>query len=171
MVITDIIYPQNRSAQDDGRDYTALIIWRMNAGARARTRSAWMPPPEPIKVSEPVCLPLTEPRENENQQAPQPSAPKNSVGHGDFPACNLVSVMLGRTLSYYGIMAALDKHFPEHGLTMHQLRSRVQRMCLSPHIQIDRHATPTPEFTLYQVDRAYYLSSENSQKTVTARSN
>lgn len=47
--MTDLIYPKTTHC-DDACDWTAVIIWRMNAGARARSRSCFVPAPRPIPV-------------------------------------------------------------------------------------------------------------------------
>lgn len=47
---TELFYPKRARLIDDGCDWTALIIWRMNAGARARSKSAYFLPPIPEKV-------------------------------------------------------------------------------------------------------------------------
>jgi hypothetical protein len=49
----DVTYPNRANLNDDGRDYTSLIIWRMNAGARARSRACFLPPPVPPVVAKP----------------------------------------------------------------------------------------------------------------------
>ena len=47
---TELFYPKRARLIDDGCDWTALIIWCMNAGARARSKSAYVLPPIPEKV-------------------------------------------------------------------------------------------------------------------------
>ncbi|KDE37443.1 hypothetical protein AW40_07300 [Kosakonia radicincitans UMEnt01/12] len=51
--MTEIIYTDRTKHEDDGCDYTAVILWQMNAGARARSRSAYVPPPRPVQVVKP----------------------------------------------------------------------------------------------------------------------
>ncbi|EHD22093.1 MULTISPECIES: hypothetical protein [Brenneria] len=55
MTTTDVIFPK-RTVIDDGCDYTALILWRMNANARARTRSPYVPAPVPVQVVKPKLV-------------------------------------------------------------------------------------------------------------------
>lgn len=49
MTTTDVIYAKPFMT-DDGCDHTALILWRMNANARARTGSLYVPVPLPVQV-------------------------------------------------------------------------------------------------------------------------
>jgi hypothetical protein len=51
--MTDLLYAKTTSV-DDGCDWSPVIIWRMNAGARARNRACYVPAPRPIQVN-PVC--------------------------------------------------------------------------------------------------------------------
>ncbi|HHA1902711.1 TPA: hypothetical protein ACOED1_003495 [Enterobacter kobei] len=48
--MTDLLYAKTTSA-DDGCDWIPVIIWRMNAGARARSCSCFVPTPRPIQVN------------------------------------------------------------------------------------------------------------------------
>lgn len=48
--MTDLLYAKTTSA-DDGCDWGPVIIWRMNAGARARNRACYVPAPRPIQVN------------------------------------------------------------------------------------------------------------------------
>lgn len=50
----DVIYPNRAGLNDDGRDYTSLILWQMNAGARARSGAGFVMPPVPPKVVLPL---------------------------------------------------------------------------------------------------------------------
>lgn len=52
---------------DDGCDYTAVIVGRQNAAARARTGSAYFPVPKPVKVSEPAGSPVIDKLKNLNR--------------------------------------------------------------------------------------------------------
>lgn len=45
-----IIFADRSKQVDDGCDYTNVILWQMNAGARARSRSVYVPPPRPVQV-------------------------------------------------------------------------------------------------------------------------
>jgi|GEM_PF-439786 hypothetical protein len=47
--MTDLIYAKTAST-DDCCDWTDVIIWRMNAGARARSCSVYVPCPRPVPV-------------------------------------------------------------------------------------------------------------------------
>ncbi|ECF1703318.1 hypothetical protein E1B77_20660 [Salmonella enterica subsp. enterica] len=51
---TPLLSTTDTAHVDDGRNYTDAILWKMNAAARARTRSAFVPPPKPAAVSKPV---------------------------------------------------------------------------------------------------------------------
>lgn len=48
--MTDLIYPKVETI-DDACDWTNVIIWRMNAGARARSRSIYVPCPRPVPIT------------------------------------------------------------------------------------------------------------------------
>ena len=48
--MTDLLYAKTTGA-DDGCDWSPVIIWRMNAGARARNRACYVPAPRPIQVN------------------------------------------------------------------------------------------------------------------------
>ncbi|EPS9346829.1 hypothetical protein ACVM2Z_000684 [Citrobacter freundii] len=48
--MTDLLYAKTTNA-DDGCDWGPVIIWRMNAGARARNRACYVPAPRPIQVN------------------------------------------------------------------------------------------------------------------------
>lgn len=47
--MTDLIYPK-LAIVDDACDWTNVILWRMNAGARARSRSIYVSCPRPVPV-------------------------------------------------------------------------------------------------------------------------
>jgi hypothetical protein len=51
--MTAIIYVDRTKHADDGCDWTNVILWHMNAGARARSRSVFIPAPRPIQVVKP----------------------------------------------------------------------------------------------------------------------
>ncbi|MHA7847262.1 hypothetical protein [Serratia sp. D1N4] len=150
---TEIVYPNAPYVVDDGCDYTALIIWRMNANARASTRSAFVPEPVPVQVMQPKF--------SRKAAASKPAA-KKKAKKVDFPAKNLVAVMLGKTLSYDAILAKLDRCHPGHGVTIRNLQTRINTMLKSSHCQITRHELPVPEFTLVHVDVQFYTNSEKS---------
>lgn len=48
--MTDLLFAKTVSV-DDGCDWTPVIIWRMNAGARARSCSCYVPAPRPIQIN------------------------------------------------------------------------------------------------------------------------
>ncbi|EJN2863935.1 hypothetical protein NPT69_002864 [Salmonella enterica subsp. enterica serovar Yaba] len=55
-MITDnspLQYGTDSKHVDDGCNHIDVILWRMNAGARARTRSAFVPAPKPEAFSAP----------------------------------------------------------------------------------------------------------------------
>ena len=51
--MTDIIYVDRTKHADDGCDWTNVILWQMNSGARACSRSVFIPAPRPIQVVKP----------------------------------------------------------------------------------------------------------------------
>ncbi|CAM3716035.1 hypothetical protein BS639_17030 [Rouxiella silvae] len=51
--VNDLIV-DTRSIFDDGRDYTACVLDNINAAARARTRTSYVPPIKAAQVSKPV---------------------------------------------------------------------------------------------------------------------
>lgn len=57
---TNLNYPKPVNP-DDGSDWTAVILWRMNAGARARSRSCFVPAPRPVQVKEVLFVPTPKP--------------------------------------------------------------------------------------------------------------
>ncbi|MBI0554522.1 hypothetical protein F6Q06_08465 [Pectobacterium parmentieri] len=57
MITTDVIYARPFMT-DDGCDHTDRILWAMNANARARTRSPYVPAPAPRQVVAPKFSPL-----------------------------------------------------------------------------------------------------------------
>lgn len=149
--VMERIKPSDYPVIDDGRDYGALIIWNMNAHARARTRSPFVPAPAPVQVMQPKF---------EHKAISGKKTESKKAKKVKFSARNLVAVMLGKTLSYAAILSALDKHYPDHGLTTRNLQTRILTMINSPHIQITRHETPIAEFTLTHVDGEFYVNSE-----------
>ena len=152
MTTTEVIYAKSPAVIDDGCDYTALIIWNMNANARARTRSPFVPAPVPVQVMKPKLA------RSSAKKIDRPAS-KKKAKTVDFPTSSLAAVMMGKTLSYTGIMAALDKHHPGHGLTKRHLQTRILTMLNSPHVEITRHEKPVPEFTLMHVDGQFYVNS------------
>ncbi|BEO27459.1 TPA: hypothetical protein ACGD7V_003713 [Serratia marcescens] len=158
MSTTELIFAKKPGAEviDDGCDHTALIIWRMNANARARTGSTFVLPPVPEQVVPPKYAKTA-------TKADKRSVGKRKSSKVDFPTRNLAAVMMGKTLTYRGIMTALDTYYPEHGLTQRHLQTRILTMINSPHVEITRHEKPVPEFTLTHVDGQFYVNSENQQ--------
>ncbi|MFV9067741.1 hypothetical protein ABQ366_21045 [Serratia fonticola] len=138
---------------DDGYDHTAQILWNMNANARARTRSPFVPAPVPVQVMQPKY---------DRKVTTGKKVVKKKAKKVDFPASKLAAVMLGKTLSYTAIMAALDKFHPGHGMNRRVLQTRVLAMINSPFVKITRHETPVPEFTLEHVDGQFYVNSERT---------
>lgn len=57
---TNLNYPKPVNP-DDGCDWTAVILWRMNAGARARSRSCFVPAPRPVLVTRITAKPESRP--------------------------------------------------------------------------------------------------------------
>ncbi|AFC22468.1 hypothetical protein H2Y56_06020 [Pectobacterium aroidearum] len=158
MITTDVIYARPFMT-DDGCDHSARIIWAMNANARARTRSPYVPAPAPVQVVQPTFAPL--PKTSGRKQ-------KKAKPRVTLDAKSLISVMIGKTLTKTQILAALDKHYPGHGLTLTKLSNRLTSMINSPHVKIARHEKPTPEFTLESVDRDFYLNSGRTVRGMTS---
>ncbi|WP_273867546.1 hypothetical protein [Serratia odorifera] len=156
MTTTELIYAKSPTVIDDGCDHTALIIWRMNANARARTRSSFILPPVPVQVVNPI-IKATKPVKKERVGRAKEKSIKTK-----FSARNLVAVMKGKTLTCQGVLMALDRHYPGHGMSKRALQARIASMLKSPHIDITRHEKPVPEFTLNNVDGRYYINSELS---------
>lgn len=146
---TSVIFAKNPHAVDDGCDHTALIIWRMNANARARTCSTYVPMPVPVQV-----MPAKFSKAATGKKVTRKKAKKV-----DFPARDLVAVMIGKTMTYQAILTALDTQHPGHGITVRKLQTRITSMFKSPHAQITRHETPVPEFSLTHVDERFYAKS------------
>jgi hypothetical protein len=153
---TEIVYAKSPSMIDDGCDHTAVIIWNMNAKARARTGSPFVPAPVPVQVMQPKF----------DRKATGKKGAEKKIKKPGFPAEKLVEVMLGKTLSHSSILAALDINAPGHGLTKHGLQTRITAMLKSPHCQLTRHEKPIPEFTLTYVDPQYYVNSDRAAKVL-----
>ncbi|MFC0227439.1 hypothetical protein [Serratia aquatilis] len=154
---TEIVFAKSPHVIDDGCDHSALIIWRMNANARACTRSAFVPAPVPVQV--------VAPKFDLNAYKGKAADKKKAKKEG-FPAEKLVAIMLGNTLSHSSILAALDAQIPDHGLTRHVLQARITAMLKSPHCEITRHEKPVPEFTLTRVEPQFYLNSKRAAKVL-----
>ncbi|GKX48004.1 hypothetical protein [Pectobacterium carotovorum] len=157
MITTDVIYARPFMT-DDGCDHTTRIIWTMNANARARTRSPYVPAPAPRQVVSPKFAP--NPKSSGRKQ-------KKAKPRVTLDAKSLISVMIGKTLTKTQILAALDKHYPGHGTTLIKLSNRLTSMINSPHVKITRHEKPTPEFTLEKVDKDFYLNSDRAARGMT----
>lgn len=158
MSTTELIFAKDPGAEiiDDGCDHTALIIWHMNANARVRSGSTLSRPPVPEQVVAPKFA-------RTPAKASKRASSKKKAFTVDFPTRNLAAVMMGKTLSYHGILTALNKHYPDHGLTHRHLQTRILTMINSPHVEITRHEKPVPEFTLTHVDGQFYVNSEKQQ--------
>lgn len=142
----------NEITIDDGCDYTSLIVWRMNAGARARSGAGFVMPPVPQQVVPPLCKKTVT-----RSSKPKPTKRRST---DTTPADVLVSVMFGKTLTYRGILAALAKLHPECSLTLRQLQMRVFSMIESRYVGITRHDDmPVTHYTLYSIDPRFYTLS------------
>lgn len=157
MITTDVIYARPFMT-DNGCDHTDRILWAMNANARARTRSPYVPAPAPVQVVKPKFAPLPK-KAGRNHKKAKPRV--------TLDAKSLISVMIGKTLTKTQILAALDKHYPGHGLTLIKLSGRLTSMLNSQHVKITRHEKPTPEFTLEKVDKDFYLNSDRAARGMT----
>lgn len=154
---TELFFP-NITIIDDACDWTPVIIWRMNAGARARSCSAFEPCPRPAPV-----LGLTPKVKPAKAVKNKTRKPVEKVKTAKLSAPQLVAIMKGRKLSYHGILTAIEKHHPDINITAHQLRKRVACMLSSNLVGIIQHDdTPIPYFTLQSVDPKFYsLSTQN----------
>ncbi|EEQ12698.1 hypothetical protein yfred0001_42700 [Yersinia frederiksenii ATCC 33641] len=68
--------------------------------------------------------------------------------------------MIGKNLTYTGILTALEKSYPGHGITLRMLQMRMIGLMKSPHVEITRHEKPVPEFTLHSVSDRFYVDSK-----------
>jgi hypothetical protein len=84
---------------------------------------------------------------------------------GSVTAQQLVSVMKGKTLSYQGILALIQKHYPDCQVTIKELHDRVFGMFMSNYVGITRHDDmPVVHFTLNSVDPRYYIESAKNKR-------
>ncbi|EPH0462874.1 hypothetical protein MMB85_001665 [Klebsiella quasipneumoniae] len=84
---------------------------------------------------------------------------------GSVTAQQLVSVMKGKTLSYQGILALIQKHYPDCQVTIKELHDRVFGMFTSNYVGITRHDDmPVVHFTLNSVDPRYYIESAKNKR-------
>lgn len=155
--MTDLIYPKT-SHIDDGCDWTKVIIWRMNAGARARSRACYVPAPRPIQVNPPKAT-----LKRKKSAATAGRVSKTEKTAGELSAQKLVAIMKGKTLSYQGIMSAIKKYHPDIKINLEQLQKRVFALCMSNLVGIVRHDDmPVTHFTLKSVDPRFYIHSEKN---------
>ncbi|MCY3125381.1 hypothetical protein ECE26_12135, partial [Acinetobacter baumannii] len=84
---------------------------------------------------------------------------------GSVTAQQLVAVMKGKTLSYQGILALIQKHYPDCQVTIKELHDRVFGMFMSNYVGITRHDDmPVVHFTLNSVDPRYYIESAKNKR-------
>ncbi|HGH0937517.1 MULTISPECIES: hypothetical protein [Yersinia] len=145
---------ERRPVIDDKCDHTSKIIDSWGIAARARCRAPYTPPVKPQKVAVPVTV-VT--KSNKPESTKKFNGPISSALR--LKASELVGVMLGKTLTYAGILAALDKAYPGHGITLRMLQMRMVSLVKSPHVKIIRHEKPVPEFTLHSVSERFYTDS------------
>ncbi|CQJ67245.1 Uncharacterised protein [Yersinia intermedia] len=145
---------ERRPVIDDKCDHTSKIIDSWGIAARARCRAPYTPPVKPQKVAVPVTV-VT--KSNKPESTKKFNGPISSALR--LKASELVGVMLGKTLTYAGILATLDKAYPGHGITLRMLQMRMVSLVKSPHVKIIRHEKPVPEFTLHSVSERFYADS------------
>ena len=218
---TNLNYPKPVKP-DDGCDWTAVIIWRMNAGARARSRSCFVPSPRPMLVTKITPAPERKPRRmamikpSERMQKTHTAtviysggektvriretatvwsagSKENydkvtgfrigSAGHrrilldtikpieqkpdakpsGELTSQKLIALMKGRTLSYQGILMAVNKYHPDINITLDQIHKKVFGLLQSRFIGIERNDDlPVTHFTLNSVDPQFYAWSKKN---------
>lgn len=163
--MTETIFTPNSAYADDGCDWTETILWRMNAGARACSRSVFVPAPHPVQVVKPSA-PVIPTRSSAPARAgvEKEEGTTNSV----LSAQALVAIMQGRTLSYQAILTAIARQHGEIKITLPQLQKRVFALLQSNLVDIRRHDDmPVTHFTLISVDpRFYALSDKNARAPV-----
>ncbi|WP_261369607.1 DUF1367 family protein [Yersinia bercovieri] len=108
----------NRPVIDDKCDHSSCIIDAWGMAARARCRAPYTPPVKPKKV----VIPTSAATKSEKSKAAKKSNTSSALR---LKASELVAVMLGKTLTYTGILAALDKSYPDHGITLRMLQMRM----------------------------------------------
>ncbi|OVZ87180.1 hypothetical protein CBW54_10490 [Yersinia kristensenii] len=145
---------ERRPVIDDKCDHSSRIIDSWGIAARARCRAPYTPPVKPQKVAIPFSV-VT--KSEKPESAKKFNGPTSSALR--LKASELVSVMLGKTLTYGGILVAIDKAYPDHGITLRMLQMRMIGLMKSPHVEITRHEKPIPEFTLHSVSECFYADS------------
>lgn len=148
----------NRPVIDDKCDHSSCIIDAWGMAARARCRAPYTPPIKPKKV----VIPTSAVTKSEKLKAAKKSNTSSALR---LKASELVAVMLGKTLTYTGILAALDKSYPDHGITLRMLQMRMIGLMKSPHVDITRDEKPVAEFTLHSVSERFYADSMLRAKT------
>lgn len=160
--MTETILTPNSAYVDDGCDWTETILWRMNAGARACSRSVFVPAPHRVQVVQPRM-----PVKPKKHPAPARAAvePETETAKNTLSAQALVAIMQGRTLSYQAILAAINREHGDITITLPQLQKRVFALLQSNLVEIHRHDDmPVTHFTLINVDpRFYALSDKNAR--------
>lgn len=147
-------FNERRPMIDDKCDHSSRIIDSWGIAARARCRAPYTPPVKPQKVAIPFAV-VT--KSEKPESAKKFNGPTSSALR--LKASELVGVMLGKTLTYAGILSALDKTYPSHGITLRMLQMRMVSFVKSPHVKITRHERPVPEFTLHSVSECFYADS------------
>ncbi|CNK97071.1 MULTISPECIES: hypothetical protein [Yersinia] len=145
---------ERRPVIDDKCDHSSRIIDSWGIAARARCRAPYTPPVKPQKVAVPVTV---DTKSNKLGLTKKFNGPASSALR--LKASELVGVMLGKTLTYAGILAALDNAYLGHGITLRMLQMRMVSLVKSPHVKIIRHEKPVPEFTLHSVSECFYADS------------
>ncbi|WP_312210509.1 hypothetical protein [Pseudescherichia sp.] len=148
---------------DDGCDWTEFILWQMNAGARARSRSVFVPAPHPVQVVTPY-IPVMAQKGAATRRAALET--KNETATSTLSAQKLVAIMQGRTLSYQAILTAIARQHSEIKITLPQLQKRVFALLQSNLVDIRRHDDmPVTHFTLYSVDPRFFALSDKNART------
>ncbi|HHH2003253.1 TPA: hypothetical protein ACPZF7_000930 [Yersinia enterocolitica] len=143
----------SRPVIDDKCDHSLCIIDSWGAAARARCRAPYTPPLKPQKVVIP-------PSKATKVKRPKVVKKSDTSSALRLKASELVAVMVGKTLTYTGILTALEKSYPGHGITLRMLQMRMIGLIKSPHVEITRHEKPVPEFTLHSVSERFYVDSK-----------
>lgn len=160
--MTDTILTRNSAYTDDGCDWTEKILWQMNAGARARSRSVFVPAPHPVQVIK-LYMPVTPPKRSVPREAGVET--ENEMVTSGLSAQELVAIMQGRTLSYQAILTAITRQHGAVKITLPQLQKRVFALLQSNLVDIRRHDDmPVTHFTLISVDPRFYALSDKNTK-------
>ncbi|MCD1124836.1 hypothetical protein LPW36_02095 [Jinshanibacter sp. LJY008] len=148
---------------DDGTDFTKIWSWRINAAARARTKSCYVPPPKKEQVAEVRTITIGE-------------KPKSTLGeielsgniisteelksipyNGNFDGRHFLSAIAGKTLSCREMLDLLNRDYPGHCLTISKIKSRMATLNMSPHAscRLTKGSNRTNRYTLICVTKDF----------------